>query len=55
MVRILAGTLIEVGLHKKSPEEMDRILVSLDREQAGFTAPAQGLCLVSVEYADGES
>ena len=50
MVRILAGTLIEVGLHRREPEEMERILASLDREQAGFTAPAQGLCLVSVEY-----
>ena len=50
MVRILAGTLIEVGLHKKSAEEMKEILASLDREKAGFTAPAQGLCLVNVEY-----
>ena len=50
MVRILTGTLIEVGLHKKRPEEMTRILESLDREQAGFTAPAQGLCLLRVEY-----
>ena len=50
MVRILTGTLIEVGLHRREPEEMEGILASLDREQAGFTAPAQGLCLVSVEY-----
>ena len=50
MVRILTGTLIEVGLHKKRPEEMTRILESLDRGQAGFTAPAQGLCLLRVEY-----
>ena len=50
MVRILTGTLIEVGLRRREPEEMERILASLDREQAGFTAPAQGLCLVSVEY-----
>lgn len=50
MVRILTGTLIEVGLHKKRPEDMDEILASLDRERAGFTAPSQGLCLLSVEY-----
>ncbi len=52
MVRILAGTLIEVGLRKRKPEDVKRILSSLDREQAGFTAPAQGLFLVSVEYGD---
>ena len=50
MVRILTGTLIEVGLHKKKPEDMERILASLDRQNAGFTAPAQGLFLVNVEY-----
>ena len=50
MVRILTGTLIEVGLHQKQPEDMTKILASLRRENAGFTAPAQGLCLMSVEY-----
>lgn len=50
MVRILTGTLVEVGLHKKSPEAMTDILESLDREQAGVMAPAQGLFLVNVEY-----
>lgn len=50
MVRILTGTLVEVGLHKKKPEEMPRILESLDREQAGVMAPGQGLFLVNVEY-----
>lgn len=50
MVRILTGTLIEVGLHRRAAGEMEKIFSSLDREQAGFTAPAQGLCLVSVEY-----
>lgn len=51
MVRILTGTLLEVGLGKRKPEEMRQILESLDREQAGVTAPAQGLCLCHVEYA----
>lgn len=50
MVRILTGTLIEIGLHRKQPEDMTEILASLRRENAGFTAPAQGLCLMSVEY-----
>jgi len=50
MVRILTGTLLEIGLQKRSPEEIPAILASLDREQAGFTAPAQGLCLECVEY-----
>lgn len=50
MVRILTGTLIEVGLHKKEPEEMTEILESQERERAGFTAPAQGLYLKKVGY-----
>lgn len=50
MVRILTGTLIEVGLGKRSPESMREILDRKDRAAAGFTAPAQGLCLVEVEY-----
>jgi len=50
MVRIMAGTLIEVGLGQRSAEEMDNILASLDRSKAGKTAPAQGLCLVKVKY-----
>ena len=51
MVRILTGTLVEVGLHKKTQEDMQAILVSLNREQAGVMAPAQGLFLVNVEYS----
>ena len=50
MVRILTGTLIEVGRHEKSPEDIPRIFASLKRENAGFTAPAHGLILWSVEY-----
>lgn len=50
MVRILAGTLIEVGQGLRKPEDMDAILDSLDRTSAGKTAPAQGLTLVNVEY-----
>lgn len=50
MVRILTGTLIEVGRGKRRPEEMKEILNALDRGAAGFTAPAQGLFLVEVSY-----
>jgi len=50
MVRILTGTLIEVGRGKRCPEEMPGILKALDRGAAGFTAPAQGLFLVHVSY-----
>lgn len=50
MVRIIAGTLIEVGKGERKPEDMKRILDSRDREQAGVTAPAQGLFLLEVEY-----
>ncbi len=50
MVRIMSGTLLEVGMSRKKPEDMDSILASLDRANAGPTAPARGLCLVKVEY-----
>lgn len=50
MVRILTGTLLEVGQGVRDPEEMPDILASLDRANAGKTAPAQGLCLVKVDY-----
>ena len=50
MVRILTGTLLEVGLGERKAEEMSAILDSLDRTRAGKTAPAQGLTLVQVEY-----
>lgn len=50
MVRILTGILVEVGLGQRMPEEMAAILEAKDRSAAGRTAPAQGLCLVTVEY-----
>ena len=52
MVRILTGTLLEVGMGKRNPEEMAEILASLDRKEAGPMAPAKGLCLWKVEYKD---
>jgi tRNA pseudouridine38-40 synthase len=51
MVRNIAGTLIEVGRRKLASRDVLRILAARDRTQAGPTAPAQGLCLVKVEYA----
>ncbi|MBQ2895284.1 MAG: tRNA pseudouridine(38-40) synthase TruA [Oscillospiraceae bacterium] len=50
MVRILTGTLVEVGKGKRSAADMADILTSLDRKNAGPTAPAQGLTLWDVEY-----
>lgn len=50
MVRILTGTLLEVGLGERSPEDTAAILVSKNRANAGFTAPPQGLFLWDVAY-----
>ena len=50
MVRILAGTLIEAGLGQRAPESVLNVLETGDRSGAGFTAPAQGLCLMEVRY-----
>lgn len=50
MVRILMGTLIEVGLGKRKPESMKEILEAKDRQAAGPTAPACGLFLTAVMY-----
>ena len=50
MVRILVGTLLEVGEGKRAPEDMAAVLASRDRMEAGPTAPAHGLTLWSVKY-----
>lgn len=50
MVRIIMGTLLEIGLHKRKPEEMAEILASGIRENAGELAPAKGLTLMEVRY-----
>ena len=50
MVRILTGTLLEVGKGKMTPEQMPQILEALDRKAAGPTAPPGGLCLMKVDY-----
>jgi tRNA pseudouridine38-40 synthase len=50
MVRIIAGTLIEVGKGRIKPDDIPFIIDSRDRKKAGPTAPAQGLCLEKVYY-----
>ena len=50
MVRIIAGTLVEIGLEKIKPEEITEIINSKDRTKAGKTLPPYGLYLVKVEY-----
>ena len=50
MVRIIAGTLVEVGLGKIKPDEIPNIIKEQKRELAGKTLPPQGLYLVKVEY-----
>ena len=50
MVRIIAGTLVDVGLGKIKPEEVKDIINSKDRQKAGKTLAPQGLFLVNVKY-----
>ena len=50
MVRILTGTLLEVGFGKRTPESMLTLLEAKDRKLAGPTAPACGLTLMQVDY-----
>jgi len=52
MVRIIAGTLVEVGRGKRSPQDVAAILASRDRARAGVTAPPHGLYLTGVRYRD---
>jgi tRNA pseudouridine38-40 synthase len=55
MVRSLAGTLVEVGEGKRSPDDMPHIVAARDRAAAGPVAPPHGLCLLAVEYDEGWS
>ncbi len=50
MVRIIAGTLVDVGTGKIKPEDIEKIIESKDRTNAGKTLPPQGLYLICVNY-----
>lgn len=50
MVRIIAGTLIEVGIGKTEPEKISEIIEAKDRRMAGPTAPAVGLTMIGIEF-----
>jgi tRNA pseudouridine38-40 synthase len=50
MVRIMAGTLVEVGKGRYRAADLPDILAARDRRRAGITAPAHGLCLDQVWY-----
>lgn len=53
MVRIIAGTLIQVGIGELEPEEIPGILEKKDRAWAGPTAPAHGLTMIGIEFQEG--
>ena len=50
MVRILTGTLLEVGYGMRTPDSIPELIAARNRSLAGFTAPACGLCLLQVDY-----
>ncbi|MBR3866366.1 MAG: tRNA pseudouridine(38-40) synthase TruA [Butyricicoccus sp.] len=51
MIRILSGTLLEVGQGVRAADDLPRVLTGLDRAEAGPTLPARGLTLEKVEYS----
>jgi tRNA pseudouridine38-40 synthase len=51
MVRILTGTLAEIGQGRRSADEVPALIAGRDRTRSGVTAPPQGLCLVRVDYS----
>lgn len=53
MARIIVGTLVDIGLGQRPPDEMNTVLAARDRSAAGKTAPPHGLCLVQVKYKRG--
>ncbi len=50
MMRIMAGTLLEIGMGQREWQTIEPLFISPCREKAGFTAPAKGLCLEEVRY-----
>jgi tRNA pseudouridine38-40 synthase len=54
MVRVMTGTLVDIGRGRFKPEHIQLLLQSGDRKQAGVTAPACGLCLMEVYYSQSK-
>ncbi len=52
MVRVMVGTLVDIGKGRFTPADIGRLLQGGDRKEAGSTAPACGLCLMEVTYPD---
>ena len=52
MVRVMVGTLVDIGKGRFTPFDIDRLLQGGDRKEAGCTAPASGLCLIEVVYPE---
>jgi tRNA pseudouridine38-40 synthase len=50
MVRAIVGTLVNIGLHRITLEDFDKIIESKDRSEAGFSVPAHGLYLTKIKY-----
>ena len=50
MVRAIVGTLLDVGVHKITIEELKNIIKSKERSKAGFSVPAHGLYLTDIQY-----
>jgi tRNA pseudouridine38-40 synthase len=52
MVRVIAGTIVEVGLGRRAPEDVARLLRGGERGKSGVTAPPHGLCLMRVFFPE---
>ena len=52
MVRIIAGTLVEVGRGAMKAEEVEKVLAAMNRSKAGPTAPAKGLTMIRTEFVE---
>ncbi|MFZ4857066.1 MAG: tRNA pseudouridine(38-40) synthase TruA [Desulfuromonadaceae bacterium] len=52
MVRVMVGTLVDIGKGRFTPMDIDRLLQGGERKEAGCTAPACGLCLIHVMYPE---
>jgi len=52
MVRAIVGTMADIGFHKLSLDDFERIIILKDRGKAGKSAPARGLFLTEIEYPE---